>query len=200
MRASDAWAISPAELTIYAQGLQAKGLIWDYAANGRFILSLDGWAEVERLQKERTRTGNLAFIAMPFGNERLNSLVANHFVPAVRSAGFELRRLDQGQPAGLIDDQLRVRIRTARFVVSDLTDRNNGAYWEAGFAEGLGTPVIYSCERSVFESDQKSERPHFDTNHLVTVLWEAQAPEAAAKQLKAIIRATLPADATMRDD
>jgi nucleoside 2-deoxyribosyltransferase len=44
-----------------------------------------------------------------------------------------------------IDDQMRVALRTSRFVVADLTRGNRGAYWEAGFAEGLGRPVIYTC-------------------------------------------------------
>ena len=38
-------------------------------------------------------------------------------------------------------------IRDAKFVIADLTHDNNGAYWEAGYAEGLGKPVIYICEK-----------------------------------------------------
>ena len=37
-------------------------------------------------------------------------------------------------------------VRDAAFVISDLTHDNSGAYWEAGYAEGLGKPVIYICE------------------------------------------------------
>ena len=54
--------------------------------------------------------------------------------------------------AGLIDDRLRVEIRTSRFLIADLTHENAGAYWEAGFAEGLGKPVIYTCEKSKFDT------------------------------------------------
>jgi len=35
---------------------------------------------------------------------------------------------------------------------------NPGAYWEAGYAEGLGKPVIYTCEEAKFV-----EASHFDT-------------------------------------
>ena len=58
-------------------------------------------------------------------------------------ASYKLRRLDDGQLAGFVDDQLRVMIRTARLLVCDFTNVNAGTYWEAGIAEGSGKPVIY---------------------------------------------------------
>jgi nucleoside 2-deoxyribosyltransferase len=83
-------------------------------------------------------------MAMQFDSE-MDRVVKDCFKPAVARTGFELRVLTDGQPAGSIDDQLRVALRTSRFVIADLTHDNNGAYWEAGFAEGLGRPVIYTC-------------------------------------------------------
>ena len=71
-------------------------------------------------------------------------------MPAVASAGFDLVRLDEDPQAGSIDERLRVEIRKSRFLVADLTHGNPGAYWEAGFAEGLGKPVIYTCEKDDF--------------------------------------------------
>jgi hypothetical protein len=43
---------------------------------------------------------------------------------------------------------MRAAILASRFVISDLTHDSPGAYWEAGFGEGLGLPVIYTCERA----------------------------------------------------
>jgi nucleoside 2-deoxyribosyltransferase len=161
-------------------------------------LTSAGWERYRELAESHAAS-RYGFMAMQFGDERLDQLVANHFVPAVKAAGFDLRRLDEGQPAGLIDDQLRVRIRTARFVVSDITHGNNGTYWEAGYAEGLGRPVIYSCEKSVFDGMDKTKRAHFDTNHLVTVLWEPDKLNEAARRLKDIVRATFPDEAKLED-
>jgi nucleoside 2-deoxyribosyltransferase len=59
-------------------------------------------------------------------------------------------------------------IRMCRFLIADLTCGNQGAYWEAGYAEGLGKPVIYTCNKSYFDK----EGTHFDTNHHQTVLWD----------------------------
>jgi hypothetical protein len=60
-------------------------------------------------------------------------------------------------------------------------------------------PVIYTCERSVFNKPDPKIKPHFDTNHCVTVLWEKEHLTAAAKKLTATIRATLPSEAKMGD-
>ena len=162
-------------------------------------LSMAGWEQYEAL-KHRQITSRTAFMAMKFGNTELNHVVENCFKLAVRRAGFELRILTDGQPAGLIDDQMRVALRTSRFVVADLTHGNRGAYWEAGFAEGLGRPVIYTCRKDSWDNAENGERlVHFDTSHLLTILWEPGKLEEAGRQLTATIRATLPAEAQMTD-
>ena|ERR1700682_5148557 len=148
------------------------------------------------LKRQRVES-RMAFMAMQFSDPQLDDLVDAHFKPAVTSAGFELRVLTDRQPAGLIDDQLRVALRRSRFVIADLTHGNQGAYWEAGFAEGLGRPVIYTCRKKEWEEDNR--KTHFDTNHLVTVIWDPAKPADAATRLAATIRATLPDDATLGD-
>ncbi len=110
-------------------------------------------------------------MAMKFGDPELDSTVTKCLKPAVQGAGFELQLLSGGQGAGLIDDQMRVRLRRARFVLADLTYGNKGAYWEAGFAEEPGRPVIYTCRKDVWED--KERKPHFDTNHLFTIIWSS---------------------------
>jgi len=124
-------------------------------------------------------------MAMEFGDPELDHVLDTCFRPAVKRAGFELRIATDNQKAGMIDDQLRVALRTSLFVIADLTHRNNGAYWEAGFAEGLGRPVIYTCR----EADWKQGHSHFDTNHLVTVIWDPENLEQAGARLTATIMA-----------
>jgi len=156
-----------------------------------------GWDRYEELKKSAADS-RIAFMAMPFNNRKLDRVFNECLKPAVAETGFELRVLTEKQPAGLIDDALRVAIRRARFLVSELTGNNPGAYWEAGFAEGLGKPVIYTCDKSVF--DDPNRRPHFDTNHCLTVLWEEKNLQLASERLKNTIRATLPDEAKMADD
>jgi len=124
------------------------------------------------------------------------SALTTCFKPAVKKTGFELRRVDEQQRAGLIDDQLRVSIRASLFLIAELTTENRGAYWEAGFAEGLGRDVIYTCKKGA-DVDLST---HFDTNHHLTVQWEPNKLSDAAEKLKAVIRATLPTEAKQGDD
>lgn len=159
-------------------------------------LTIKGWSVFANLKKGKTIVSQ-AFMAMKFHDPLLDDIYQTHFKAAVRDTGFELKRLDEGQPAGLIDDHLRVEIRKSKFLIADLTHHNNGAYWEAGYAEGLGKHVIYTCRKDVF--DDKANTTHFDTNHHLTVVWHEDRLEDAVKQLKATIRATLPEDAMMED-
>jgi len=103
----------------------------------RYQLTLSGWDRYERLIRAEVNSRR-AFMAMQFNNPNLDHAYENCFKPAVADTGFILSRLSEGQGAGLIDDQLRVAIRASKFLIADLSTANRGAYWEAGFAEGLG--------------------------------------------------------------
>lgn len=188
-------AASESGLNMVLNHMSSDGLV-DQHTRDRWSITFKGWERVEELRKGRS-SGTYAFMAMAFGQEPLTTLVNDHFRTAVEQTGFPLKRVDDEPRAGLIDDWLRVDIRGCRFLVADLTHHNNGAYWEAGYAEGLGKPVIYTCERSVFEDSTRGT--HFDTNHHLTVVWEEDAREAAATLLKATIRASVP-DAKQSDD
>ena len=153
----------------------------------RIAPTLEGWLRAGEIAKGQ-RSENFAFMAMKYGDETLEACVANVIRPAVEEAGYKLEVLRDRPAAGLIDNYLRSRLRLCKFVIADLSHANNGAYWEAGFAEGLGKPVIYTCERGVFDT----HRTHFDTNHSQTVVWEVGMPQETQIQLLACIRNTFP--------
>ena len=160
-----------------------------------FQLTFAGWSKYAELRHKRTES-RTAFMAMKFGQADLDRVVNECFRPAVARTGYELRLVTDQQPAGIIDDQMRAAILASRFVIADLTHGSPGAYWEAGFGEGLGLPVIYTCEQGAWEKS----KTHFDTNHMVTILWDAADLKKAENNLVATIRATLRAEATQADD
>lgn len=182
-------AMSPSGFNFILDGVVEEKLI-EYGEGMSPVpevrLTFHGWRRYEALRLGAP-SGRLAFMAMKFGEPELDDFLNGHVRPAVKLTGFELRRLDDVPKAGLIDDRLRVEIRSSRFLIADLTHANNGAYWEAGYAEGLGKPVIYTCKRSEF-----AKASHFDTNHHLTVLWETDQLAEAAKNLVNTIRATIP--------
>jgi hypothetical protein len=167
-----------------------------YIGFDELALTFEGWSYYETLLKG-SAVYRKAFMAMKFGDAELNAVLENVFKPSVKMVGFDLFKSDDELLAGLIDDQLRVQIQSSDFLIADLTHDNLGAYWEAGYAEGLGKPVIYTCEKEKFESPQQT---HFDTNHHLTVVWDKNAPEQAGDLLKATIRATLPQLAKLEDN
>jgi hypothetical protein len=158
-------------------------------------LTMAGWQRHAELKKTNIQS-RTAFMAMKFGDALIDRVVAECFRPAVTRAGFGLRLLTDEQPAGLIDDQLRAAILSARFLIADLSHGNQGAYWEAGFAEGLDLPVIYTCRAAAWAKS----KTHFDTNHMKTIIWSEDELGKAGKELTATIRATLRAEAKQTDD
>lgn len=152
-----------------------------------FSLSLDGWERYET-EKRGKFAGRYGFLAMKFGDPVLDPFVEAVLKPAVRDGiGLDLVDLRQVSRAGVIDNILRTQIRDAAFVLVDLTHDNAGAYWEAGYAEGLGKPVIYLCEQSKFDA----AKTHFDTNHCTTVMWSVSEPATFTETLIATLRRSL---------
>ena len=154
---------------------------------GSAELTAHGWQRYKSLI-QGDLSYNKAFMAMKFNDDELNSIVKDYFKPAVAQTGYELFRLDDRPEAGLIDIRLRQEIKTSKFLIADLTHDNLGAYWEAGFAEGIGKKVIYTCREDRFEV----AKTHFDVNHHLTIRWSPDSPEQAVDDLKAAIRYTFP--------
>ncbi len=167
-------------------------------------LTLSGWERFEEI-KRSVKDSRKAFIAMQFIDPKKEEtedyffqkhLFREYLVPAAKMTGYDLANpLASNPKAGNIHARLEVEIRSSRFVVAELSHHNNGAYWEAGFARGLGKPVIYMYNREI----GGSERPHFDVGSDQIIFWEKDKPEDAAEQLKNIIRATLFGEAKQED-
>ncbi len=128
------------------------------------------------------------FLAMQFDTPETEKLASEHIKPVIsRTLGYEVYDLRNVAKAGIIDEIMRTTIASSKFVIADLTYDNNGAYWEAGFAEGIGLPVIYICEREKFERT----KTHFDTNHLTTVLWSMNDTDQFEIELAETLRRSL---------
>jgi hypothetical protein len=112
-------------------------------------MTFEGWRQYEEL-KRSVVDSRIAFMAMPFHNELLDSVYKNCFQKAVDLTGFKLERIDENPKAGSINDRMRVEIRRSKFLIAELTNNNSGAYWEAGFSEGLGKPVFLQLREAIF--------------------------------------------------
>ena len=109
-----------------------------------------------------------AFVAMWFGQE-MDGVYEQGIRPAIEEAGYKPVRIDRKLDVEKIDDAIIAEIRRSRFLVADFTHGDDGVrggvYFEAGFAMGLGIPVIFTCR-----SDMVTKL-HFDTRQYAHIVW-----------------------------
>ena len=126
-----------------------------------------------RIAEQRTNVdSSQTFVAMWF-DDSMTAAYADGVELGVRDAGYEPLRIDQKEHINRIDDEIIGEIRRSRFVVADFTHGRDGArggvYYEAGFAHGLGLPVIFTCQEGSIET------LHFDTSHYSHIVWSTPA-------------------------
>ena len=131
------------------------------------------WATMEgyrHIAEQETHVATTqAFVAMWF-HDSMNDAFENGIKPAIEAAGYKPLRIDQKPDVNKIDDEIIAEIRRSRFLVADFTHGDEGArggvYFEAGFAEGLGIPVIYTCRKDMMD------KLHFDTRQYAHIVWK----------------------------
>jgi hypothetical protein len=145
-------------------------------------LTVGGWEEIAPASGSVAGT---CFVAMSF-DPILNPAFDEGIIPSVEhDCGFRVVRVDRIHHNDAITDRILSGIRSAQFVVADFTLQRQGVYYEAGFAQGLGRPVVWTCRRD------DSANLHFDTRQFNHVLWTD--PVDLRRQLTDRIRATIPA-------
>jgi nucleoside 2-deoxyribosyltransferase len=153
-------------------------------------LTLPGWQRLEELRKTSSNSDQ-AFVAMSFDDD-MRTLYADAIAPALKATGYEPFRVDDRPHNEKIDDRIVAEIRQSGLVVADFTQQKNGVYWEAGFAQGLGIPVIRTCR----SDDLRGNKLHFDTRQYLHIEWTAAAD--LRQKLETHIRATIPGRATAK--
>jgi nucleoside 2-deoxyribosyltransferase len=99
----------------------------------------------------------------------LDNAFLDGIAPAIRDASYEPLRVDKVHHNEKIRDRIVIEIRRSRFVIADVTLQRQGVYFEAGFAMGLGLPVVWSCRKDDLHN------VHFDTRQYNHIVWEAAA-------------------------
>lgn len=120
-----------------------------------------------------------ALVAMQFGEETIKTREA--IKEGIRNAGYRPVLIDEVEHNDFITPEILKHIKESKFVVVDLTHQNNGAYFEEGYAMGLGKPVIQLCK--------DGEELHFDIKQKNTILWKSE--DEIAERLKRRILATI---------
>lgn len=142
-----------------------------------------GWEKIEELRKKPAGIKKQAFIAMWF-DKTTEEIFTKGIQPAVESDNIiKAIRVDFVEHNNKICDQIIAEIKKSKYLIADFSGNRGGVYFEAGFAQGLGIPVIW-----IVQEDWVKEL-HFDTrqyNHIVYNNYED-----LYKKLKARIDATI---------
>ena len=129
-------------------------------------VTIDGYSRIaDRLTNVDS---SQAFVAMWFDGN-MNDAFSKGIEPAIVDAGYNAYRIDRGDYIDKIEDEVIAQIRRSRFLVADFNHGADGArgsvYYEAGFALGLGLPVIFTCRKDALKT------LHFDTAHFNHIDW-----------------------------
>lgn len=178
-----AYAHDHGEFSRIVETLRKMGLLVDYhQSNSHGELTYQGWNRVLELQKE-IPISNQAFVAMPFAPQ-YNSLYDDGIRPALIETGYSPLRVDKKEHNEKIDDYILAQIKKSRLLVVDFTGQNAGAYFEAGYAMGLGLHVIRTCKNNEYDN------LHFDTRQYPHIGWHT--PDELKKKLVDRINAVAP--------
>ena len=127
-----------------------------------------------------------AFVAMWFHDSTIGAYEKG-IEPSIKDAGFNPLRIDRKDHINKIEDEIIAEIRRSRFLVADFTQGEDGArggvYYEAGFAHGLGIPVIFTCHKNSMKT------LHFDIAHYSHIVWSS--PVDLREKLRNRIRAVI---------
>lgn len=162
-----------------------------------YALTYKGLKEAQKL-KLAVSNSAFAFVAMWFNDEEMKDVFESAIKPAVQIATegqLTAFRVDNKEHNNDITDEIIAGIKDSRFVIADMTGYRGGVYYEAGFARGLGKPVILTCRKDWFDGETDcngkviKEKIHFDINHLNVIVWNTL--DELKKRLISRIKATV---------
>lgn len=139
-------------------------------------LTSKGWERADALGKGVR--GDAAFVAMWFDSS-MDAAFSEGFAKALETCGYE-RPFKVNDPehdlefgsqryTNKIDDRILANIRRSRFLIADATGARASVYYEAGFADALGIPVIWSCQEDAVPTLA------FDTRQFAHIVWKSPA-------------------------
>ncbi len=127
------------------------------------LLMKKGYIKDQAVGLENSNSKN-AFIAMWFSG-KTNDTYSLGIKPAVDENHYDAIRIDKIEHNDKIDEKILEKIRDSRFLIADYTGHRGGVYFEAGYAKGLGLPVIPICRKG-----EESEL-HFDVKMYNTIIY-----------------------------
>lgn len=149
--ATESQELANKQLKAYLELLEQFGFVSCKNKEGiqkQYKLTARGWLKVQELQNS-TQTKKQCFVAMWF--DPCMQQARGMIIKAIQDCGYSPMIIDIKEHNNQIVPEIFYEIKQSRFVIADLTGHRNGVYYEAGYAEALGKPVILMCgQRMLF--------------------------------------------------
>lgn len=152
------------ELGYHITSLAERRLVSTPRTTNEVVVTARGWEHIEQLLTPAGGNRSDFFVAMAF-KESLRNAWEQGIKPGAADAGYVAKRVDSDAHNDRIDDRIIAGIRASYGLIAEVTTQNVGAYFEAGFALGLGRPVVWT----VHAEDVKNL--HFDTRQFNHIVW-----------------------------
>jgi hypothetical protein len=107
-----------------------------------------------------------AFIVMQFEPPEYEELFKDVIVPVCEARKLKPFRSSQTYQPGLVISDIQRQIRESRVVIAEITPVNPNVYYEVGFADAIGKPVILIADGG------KVEQLPFDVRSFRTIFYE----------------------------
>jgi hypothetical protein len=174
------WSETMEEVQYLAKMLHTQGLLKVYGDDS-CVVTPSGYTRFDELRL-KGGSGDQAFVAMWFDRSVADAFDQG-FALGIAAAGYSAFRVDKKEHSNKIDDEIVAEIRRSRFVVADFTGHRGGVYFEAGFALGLGIPVIWTCRVDYLRD------LHFDIRQYNCLEWSTPAdiPRRLERRIVALI-------------
>ena len=143
-------------------------LIYEIATGGK---------SVPEMNPVLSSSGNV-FVSMPMNKEKCDcvDIIRAGTKKAITQTKNTPYYLDLDVHNENIFDKMIAGIQSSKFLVADFTCQNEGVYYEAGYAKGIGKTVIHLCREDEFRNI------HFDIKQIQFVIWKDEVD--LAKKLK----------------
>lgn len=128
------------------------------------------------------------FIAMSYKDDYKLRRYENEVKTAIERCGCKYMIIRDKEHNNYIPTEIIHEITTSAAVIGDLTEQNNGVYFEIGYAMGRKVPVIITCE----DEEEQKGRIHFDVKQINTIYWKSgdmkDFEDRLVKRIKATVR------------
>jgi hypothetical protein len=159
--------VQGSNLTVKLDGVEVGSGVLPFQLTGKQVgLFCQGASDIKFRNFTVEAIRPLAFVVMQFTPPEYEELFNDVIVPVCDSMGLEPFRASQAFYPGLIIADIQRQIRDSRVVIAEITPANPNVYYEVGFADAIGKPVILIADGN------KTEQLPFDVRAFRTLFYE----------------------------